>query len=83
MKAYKFWIPPRNETKLAPEDQPENGSLSVDGLLAIAVAGSQDEAMKLLIRRAKEDGYDARWLKVAKVAELSIEQPTRLCWVEI
>lgn len=81
MKAYKFVIRPGKKHERVIEAD-ERGVLAVEGRLAIAVAGSRDEARALLERLAAEEGDDARWLSVADVHELDLDTPKRLCWVE-
>lgn len=82
--AWKYMI--QSPTDLPAEDLVLNAAgqpiyLTVEGLLTVAIAATQQEAYDLLVRRAREDGLDYRWLKVATVIRLDIDTACRLCWV--
>ena len=85
--AWQFHIPDGVFRNLAPEDQPPprpDGTktvLDVCGCLAVAIARDQNEAWDTLVERAKREGIDYRWLKVADVHRVDIDVPCRLCWI--
>lgn len=84
--AWQFHIPDNDYRKLKPEDQPppredQTTVIEVCGCLAIAIARNQTEAFETLVERAKREGLDYRWLKVADVHRVDIDVPCRLCWV--
>lgn len=87
MYAWQFHIPDGVFRKLAPEDQPPpriDGTTTVidtAGNLAVVIAHDQNEAYDTLVKRAKSEGLDYRWLKVADVHRVDLDTPCRLCWI--
>lgn len=84
--AWQFHIPDNAFRKLASEDQPppregQATVVEVCGCLAVVIARNQTEAYETLVERAKREGLDYRWLRVADVHRVDIDVPCRLCWV--
>ena len=78
--AWKFRIRGNEERPL-----PSNPDLAYRGCLAFAIAPTEEEARKRIIRRMNEDGEDSRWLEpgCANVIRLDIDESCCLGWAMI
>ena len=75
MKIFKFVI--RNHEWVHSPDDP---AISYKGCVAAVVAETPEVARERLERYAAENGFDPRWLKVAKVVELPFNEGTVIAW---
>lgn len=78
MKIYKFVIPPNKWVQ-----DPERPALQWQGCVAAVIAPDQETAVTYLEKFAAMNGYDARWLRVARCAELPLEDQTAIVWAEM
>jgi hypothetical protein len=77
LAVWKFAIP---NDKWTPD--PVEKGLSWKGCCAVVVAANETAARKHLERVAKENGFDARWLRAAQVIPIPIEASAFVCWYQ-
>jgi len=75
MKIYKFLIPNHEWVQ-----DPKNPALSYRGCVAATVAESPDAAHAQLVTYAAQNGFDSRWLRIARVVELPFAEGTVIAW---
>jgi len=76
MRAYKFTIPAAGYRHL-----PDEPNVAFAGCAAVAIAESAMMAQREIAAYAKVNGFDARWLVVADVAEFPITSPRVISFV--
>jgi len=78
MTIYKFFIP-NHEWVPDPDDE----NLKWRGCVAVTVAETETDARANLTRYAAENGFDARWLRAARVVVLPVQAGTVASWAQI
>lgn len=73
MNIYRFLIRPNERITDA-----INPGLEWSGCDASALASTEQEARDIIERYAAENGYDARWIRVARVIVLPGDRPTKI-----
>lgn len=61
---------------------PDDPAVSFCGVVAATIATTEQNARAQLERYAAENGFDSRWLKVAKVVRIPLIAGAVVAWAE-